>query len=269
MKRTPTTPKLYGILGSHACRTGALLLEHKGIAYRRVDLVTGLHPIGVRLRGFPGSPAPIRRLGDRAHRALAIADRMGTVPALRIGRQRIQTNREIARVLDRLQPEPSLFPADPERRRVIEEAERWGDEAFQMAARRIVLAAVLHGRDALHRAGGDGRLGPLLWRNESARFTGARMVGRFAFAANLDSERKLLETLPAMLDRIDAWIEAGVLNGESLNAADYMIVTSLGLLCYRNDLRPGIEARPAGRLIDRVLPEDEQLFSTDAPWNAA
>jgi hypothetical protein len=57
-----------------------------------------------------------------------------------------------------------------------------------------------------------------------------------------------------MLDRIDASIGAGVLNGEALNAADYMIVTSLALLSYRRDLSEGIEARPAGRLVDRVLP---------------
>jgi hypothetical protein len=34
-----------------------------------------------------------------------------------------------------------------------------------------------------------------------------------------------------------------------------MLVTSLALLDYRADLRPEIEARPAGALVDRVLPE--------------
>jgi hypothetical protein len=58
-----------------------------------------------------------------------------------------------------------------------------------------------------------------------------------------------------MLDRIDAWIAEDVLNGEELNAADYMIVTSLALLMYRTDLEPQIASRPAGQLVDRVLPE--------------
>jgi glutathione S-transferase len=238
-----------------------LLLDHKGIPYRRVDLVTGLHPLGVRLRGFPGNTAPVRRLNGQSHRPLAIADRLGTVPALRTGRERVQTNREIARFLDRLQPEPPLFPADLGQRRAVEEAERWGDEVLQMTARRIVVAAVLHGRDALHRRGNDGRLGPLLVRNESLRFVGARAVGRFMFAVNRDSERELLASLPAMLDRIDAWIDAGVLNAESLNAADFMIVTSLALLCYRHDLCPQIETRLAGQLIERVLPEPSRSGS--------
>ena len=46
--------KLYVILGSHACRTGMLMLEHKGIEYERVELPTGLHPFLLPLRGFRG-----------------------------------------------------------------------------------------------------------------------------------------------------------------------------------------------------------------------
>jgi hypothetical protein len=80
-------------------------------------------------------------------------------------------------------------------------------------------------------------------------------------AVNGDSECELLASLPAMLDRIDAWIDAGVLNAESLNTADFMIVTSLALLRYRRDLRPQIEARLAGQLIERVLPEPSRSGS--------
>lgn len=79
-----------------------------------------------------------------------------------------------------------------------------------------------------------------------------------AFEVDEEVERELLDALPAMLDRIDAWIESGVLNGEQLIAADYMIVTSLALLMYRNDLAPQNASRPAGALADRVLPEPVQ-----------
>jgi hypothetical protein len=87
------------------------------------------------------------------------------------------------------------------------------------------------------------------------RIAVARIVARFAFAVDARSEPELLAVLPGMLDRIDAWIEDGLLNGEDLYAADFMIVTSLALLCYRPDLLSELEQRPAIRLIDRVLPE--------------
>jgi glutathione S-transferase len=247
------TPKLYVILGSHACRTGMLLLEHKGISYERVELPTGLHPFALRLHGFPAKPGPPRTAGQRRTVALALGDRMGTVPALRINGERVQTNRKIAGYLDRTQPEPPLYPADPERRRAVEEAEGWGDETFQMTARRLAAAALTHGPDAIHARGRDGRLGPLLWRHDTSRRIGTRWVARI-FAANRKTEPELLASLPAMLDRIDAWIDAGVLNGAALNAADYMIVTSLGLLSYRRDLSETLESRPLGELVDRVLP---------------
>ena len=57
-----------------------------------------------------------------------------------------------------------------------------------------------------------------------------------------------------MLDRVDGWIGAGVLNGEDLNAADFIIAPSLALLSYRRDLRAQVEARPAAELVERVLP---------------
>src|SRR5205807_9372766 len=112
--------KLYVILGSHACRTGMLMLEHKGVEYERVELPTGLHPFALRLRGFAGNPAAFRRVDERPHHMLGIADRMGTVPALLVDGQRVKTNREIARFLDELRPDPPLFPADPDRRRAVE-----------------------------------------------------------------------------------------------------------------------------------------------------
>ncbi|HMI81034.1 MAG TPA: glutathione S-transferase, partial [Solirubrobacterales bacterium] len=63
-----------------------------------------------------------------------------------------------------------------------------------------------------------------------------------------------LAKLPAMLDRVDAWIEAGVLNGEQLNAADFQIAPSIGLAMTLDDLRPAIEGRPASELARRLVP---------------
>jgi hypothetical protein len=123
-----------------------------------------------------------------------------------------------------------------------------------MTARRLVLAGALHGRDGLVDRGGAGRLGPLLWRSSLQRALGMRLAAR-RFAISQRTERQLLGELPAMLDEIDAWIDAGVLNGKALNAADFVIAPSLALLLYRPDVRPQISIRFAQGLVDRVLPE--------------
>src|SRR3954465_4946256 len=181
-------PKLIVILGSHACRAGMLLLEHKGIEYTTIRLPSGTQRL-LRVRGWPG----------------------GTVPALVMDGERVQGNLEIARHLDRVQPEPPLYPADPERRRQVEEAELWADDVFQMSARRIALAATMDGLDAFSDRADRGRLGPLLWTTQGRRKVGMKVVRR-VFNVNRRTEPRLLRKLPAQLDRIDAWIDAGVLN---------------------------------------------------------
>jgi glutathione S-transferase len=242
-----TDAKLYVILGSHACRTGMLLLEHKGIDYKRVELPTGLHPFALRMAGFAGNRGAVRDLDGERPPMLAAADHAGTVPSLCIDGRRIRTNRRIARYLDETRPDPPLFPADPARRAAVEEAERWGDEELQMVVRRLGLAGVDEAD--------DGRLGPLLYRHATVRRAGVTFIRRFVFTTGDDAEAQFRARLPAMLDRIDAWIADGTLNGEQLNAADYVIAPSLALLWYVPDLQHELSSRPLLALLDRLLPE--------------
>ncbi|HEY1451818.1 MAG TPA: hypothetical protein VGF47_12765 [Solirubrobacteraceae bacterium] len=248
---------LYVIHGSHACRAAILMLAHKQIPYRLVALPTGAHPMLLRARGFAGHRKPIRSVDGRAHRSLALLDRLGTVPALRCGSERVQTNRAIARWLDRVQPEPPLFPSDPQRQAAVERAEAWGDEEFQMAARRIVLAGGQRGLDTLRDRANDGRLGALLAKGERSRKINNQIAARAIFkAGGVQAEKEVLAGLPAMLDQIDALIADGVLDRPELNAADFMIAPSLALIAYRLDLRPQIQARSAtAAWLERVLPE--------------
>ena len=246
--------KLYVIPGSHACRSAMLMLEHKRVPYRLVDFITLLHPLAARLRGFDAG-GETRTAGARRPPGLRLGDRLGTVPALACDGQRISTNREIARFLEERHPEPPLFPADSGRRRAVEEAERWGNQTFQMAARRLALAAALGDPAAMSSSGADGRMGHLLYRRTLARRLIIPMIGRVGFAVDGSTDRELLADLPAMLDRIDAWIADGVLGGAELNAADFMIAPSLALILYRPDLMPLFEGRPALELVDRLLPE--------------
>jgi glutathione S-transferase len=222
--------KLYVIPGSHAARTGILLMDHKAVPYKLKELRPGAQRT-LRLRGFPG----------------------GTVPALDWNGRKVQTSIEIARFLDEVQPDPPLFPADPARRARIEEIERWVDEDFQMDTRRLLFAASLDWPGTLVDCGDDGRMGPLLSRTRRRRRLALRLA-RTAFKVDRDAERRLLDRLPQHLDRIDGWVEEGLLNGEALTAADYAVAAHVALLTYRTDLRPEVERRPVARLVDRVLP---------------
>ena len=245
--------KLYVIPGSHACRSAMLMLEHKQVPYRRVDIVTLLHPLVSRLRGF-NARGEKRSAGGRRTLGLRFGDRLGTVPALAADGQRISTNHGIARFLDSQHPEPPLFPADPQQRAAVEEAERWANETLQMAARRIPAAALLRDPVAISRSAGDGRLGYLLYKRALTRRLILPTLFRGVFAASASAERDPVAELPAMLDRIDAWIADGVLGGAQLNAADFMVAPSLALILYRPDVMPMFEGRPALKLVDRLVP---------------
>jgi glutathione S-transferase len=245
---------LYVIPGSHACRSAMLMLEHKRVPYRRVDIVTLLHPLVVRLHGFDAA-GQTRTAGGRRPLGLRLGDRLGTVPALAADGRRISTNHGIARFLEERHPQPPLFPADPGRRAAVEEAERWANETLQMAARRIPGAAVVRDPAAFSRSSGDGRLGYLLYKRALTRRLILPWILRGVFASDPAAERELLAQLPSMLDRIDAWIADGVLGGPELNAADFMVAPSLALILYRPDVMPMFEGRPALELVDRLLPE--------------
>ncbi len=123
-----------------------------------------------------------------------------------------------------------------------------------MVARRVVASAAVRDPRGFSRVTGDGRMGYLLYRRRRVRRLVLPYIGK-AFAAGRRAERELLAELPAHLDRIDAWIADGVLGGEQLNAADFMVAPSLALILYREDVRPIFEGRPALELVDRLLPE--------------
>jgi glutathione S-transferase len=175
------------------------------------------------------------------------------VPALKIDGRRVQGSREIARELERLRPEPSLFPADPEKRAAVEEAERFGDEELQHPIRQILWWAIKRDKAPLRSYSEGAKLGVPL---SLAMKTAAPVVALSARFNEADDEhvRRDLTELPTLLKKVDDWIAAGVLNGEQLNAADLQIAPSLGLAMTIDDLQPLIENRPAGALAKRVVP---------------
>ncbi len=224
--------RLYVIPGSHPSRAAELMLDHKGIAYDRTDLMPVIAKGALKALRFPGI----------------------TVPALKIDDTKNQGSRQIARELDRIQPEPPLFPDDPERRLAVEEAERWGDEDLQAPIRRIMWNALRRDRAPLRSYAEGARLGIPIG---VAVRTAAPIVAAAARLNEATDEnvRHDLAALPGMLQRIDAWIAEGVLNGEALNAADFQIAPSIRLAMTLEDLRPAIADRPAGEFAMRVVPD--------------
>ena len=230
-----TDLKLYSIPGSHPAAAARAMLEHKGIAYRRIDLPPVVSRGLMRALGFPGN----------------------RVPALKIDGRKVQGSRSISRELDVIKPDPPLFPADPEQRAAVEDAERWGDEELQQLPRTISWWA-------LKRRKGD--LGTFLEdAGPAARFG---MPSRIAVATSGpilhvairlndstdDTVRATLAALGPALDEVDRLISVGVIGGDRPNAADFQIGASVALLRTFEDVRAAIDDRPAAALARRLYP---------------
>ena len=224
--------RLFVIPASHPATTAALMLDFKGIDYKRTDLMPVVSKGVLRAAGFPRA----------------------TVPALSIEGEKVQGSREIARALDRIQPEPPLFPADPDKRAAVEEAERFGDEELQHPIRQLLWWGFKHDKENLRSYSEGAHLGVPLGL---AIKTGGPLVALSARfnEANDATARAALTALPDLLDRVDAYIADGTIGGEVPNAADFQIATSIGLALTLDDLKPLIDPRPAAALAHRIVPD--------------
>ena len=198
------TTRLYVMAISNPAAAGAAMVRHKRIPHRVVNLMPGLHPILVRFAGFAGH----------------------TVPALEAEGRKVQGSRQIARFLDELKPDPPLFPADPEDRRRVEEAELWG-EVMRLPlppAMQVLFAPVI------------------------------RQLARVSHADEQTVQADL-ELLPALLDRADALIAEGTIGGGEPNAADFQILASVRVLLEFEDLSRMLAGRACVPAARRLYPD--------------
>ena len=221
--------KLYSLHVSHPALAARAMLEHKGIEHRVVNLVPGFQPV-LRALGFPGY----------------------TVPALVVGRRRIQGSRAISRALDELRPDPPLFPRDPDARARVEEAERWGEEVLQEVPRRIFRWALANeygvrrwlAVDVAHMPGGAVIARPPLQ---------AKAFARAAGAGDAAVQRDVAD-LPGHLAEVERLREEGTIGGAERNAADFQIASSLRSLAKIGDLETHLADHPAIRWATTVVP---------------
>jgi glutathione S-transferase len=227
--RAGSNARLFCLQGSAPSYSGELLLRHKGIPYRRVDLVVGWHRRLLAARGFPG----------------------GTVPALELAGRRIQTNRGIARALDELVPRAPLFPAEPAARARVEEAERFGDEELQPLTRRIVLGSLARDPSSVRAHRAIGRL-PIPRGPSGLRVLLMRPTLHY-YGITSDRLRQDRLELPALLDRVDECVAHGALGAAELSAADLQIAPLVAALEGVRELEAEVGRRPAAALARRVL----------------
>lgn len=208
---------LYWMSISHPSQVARKMLDLKRIEYELVNVVPLNQRIHLRLAGFRG----------------------GTVPALKLDGQRIQTSRLIARALDERWPEPPLFPADPDQRARVEEAERWGEEQLQPIPRRLFRYGAAHNADLRQGIVRAQRLpmpGLAAQALRPAVEWYARTVepdGRRATEAGVRAD---LAALPALLDHADRLLADGTLTLDPPNAATLQILVSVNLMGRFADL---------------------------------
>ena len=144
------------------------------------------------------------------------------MPGLKIDGRRVQGSLNISRALDAAAGRAAVcFPADPEQRRAVEEAEAWGEGELQPVPRRMF------------RWGASRRQSMRVWMVRDMGMPAPNVMARvqkplahaFARMADVSDERVRADiaALPAQLDHIDRLIADGVIGGDEPNAADFQI----------------------------------------------
>ena len=228
--------RLYSMALSHPSQAVRKMIELKGVEYKLVGVFPFNQRIHMRLVGF----------------------RAGTVPGVKLDGRRVQGSREIARVLDELWPEPPLFPADPELRNRVEEAERWGEEQLQPIPRRIGRYGAVHEPEVLR------------WGAQVSHLPAPSVIARIAvpmaryYARTIEEDgrratdasvRADLEALPALLDHVEKLSADGILATDPPNAATLQIFSSLRLLDALTDLHDLIGERPPVKAARQLFPD--------------
>jgi glutathione S-transferase len=208
--------------------------------------VPAAHQLVVRAAGFP----------------------RGTVPAMKLDGRRVQGSLEIAQAIEAEHPDPPLYPADPERRHAVEQAERWGECVLQPVPRRLTRRASIHSAALRRFLAADSGL-PLPDLAASALIPVAHVFGRMEGASE-DRAWADISELPTLLDRVDELIAEGTIGGDQPNAADFQIGTTVRALLAFPELKPVVEGRPAEALARRILSEYPDFPESFPPrWLAA
>jgi glutathione S-transferase len=232
---------LIGIPGSHPTLAAELMLRHKALPYRRVDMPNGSHRVVLPLLGY----------------------RSRTVPVARVDGRRVAGSMPIARALDAVQPSPALLP-DGDRRAAVERAEAWGDTELQEDVRAPARWAAMHDPEAMATFLDGVHMGlpPAVLR---ASLPLLRPIVGMTLRVPDAEARARLQALVRDLDEVDRLLAEGVIGGPQPNAADFQIAPSVRLALCFDDLRERIDARPAGAFARALCPDYPGRFRAVLP----
>jgi glutathione S-transferase len=240
--------RLYGIPLSHPVLAVQGMLERKGLPYRYVELLAGVHP-------------PI---------LLALGFRSVTVPAMKLsGGRRVQGSVSITHALEEIQPAPSLYPEAGDARAAAQQAERWGESVLQPVPRRLIRWGLRH--HLRQRQWFAGVASPLP-APAVAGLVPTPIMPLFVrqVGASDDRVRRDVADLPAMLDQVDRLLGTGVIGGDELGAADFQIGASVRMLLAMQDVGGLVAGRPAAAFALRVVPAYPDIPAVLPPdWLAA
>lgn len=111
--------ELYQFELSHYAEKVRLMLDYKGLAYRKIEVTPGI-----------GQLELFRLSGQRQ------------VPVLKDGSEVIADSTAIAEYLDRKYPDRPIIPADSKQRGLCLLMEQWADESIGLNARKVMLGAL-------------------------------------------------------------------------------------------------------------------------------
>jgi glutathione S-transferase len=190
-------PRLLHFRVSHYNEKVRWALDYKRWPHRRKALVPGFHLAGVRLRTGQNK-----------------------TPVLEMSGQRLVGSAHIIEELERLRPDPPLYPeAQHDRKRALS-LQSWFDDEVAPTVRRIFWSTYIDDAGACSRMATNGASGP-------ARFAFRALFPllRPAFRKNIGLDREKLEAARAALDGIFARLESeigpkGYLIGDRFGLAD-------------------------------------------------
>ena len=214
---------LHAVPPSHPCAAAAAAIRLKGLEFERIDL------------DLPHNEAMASIYGEGRT----------TVPGMVVDGEPVHGTRAIFERLDALEPDPPLLPSG-----AVSEAERWADAELQPLGRRLTWGALHFRPEYMGTLTPGGSVLDPAGTDFAIKFARASWRYHRITAVQVAED---LAGLPARLDRADELLAEGVIGGETPNAADLQIGSTLRVLLIVGDLHPYLEGRPSTELSRRLF----------------